>query len=215
MCYHYFNMLLQKPNIIRVVLLFLLIIAVADVYYQNLYMHVPSNWSVYVNTQNHYSFAYPAEWSLTECGNGEVVVSIKPVQKCYYPIDAPKDYLENLHIQTFLPRKNFVLYPSLSQQERLSEKLKMWQAVLWEEREDVPSFGFAHDLFSPRQIWTKTILVDANATTSAEMSANIVTLEQGRTTLYPNTQFYIGFVSNPVYNKTYQKVLQSAEFHYY
>lgn len=77
--------------------------------------YYPSTWPKYSNTATsyHYSFSYPNQWVVNDCGNGEIVVSGKPVEKCLLPLDAPADYLENVYFQTFIPKN----YDYLSSKE--------------------------------------------------------------------------------------------------
>lgn len=73
--------------------------------------YFPSDWARYENktTRYHYSFSYPKEWVVNDCGNGEVAVSKKPIQQCFRPLEASKEYLDNVYFQVFMPDNNYML----------------------------------------------------------------------------------------------------------
>lgn len=87
----------------------------------------PFGWKMYSNTstRHHYSFFYPKEWVLTECGNGGVVVAKKPIKECLSPLEATDEYLNNVYIQVFVPSEKYSLisYSEANPSERLKEWL--------------------------------------------------------------------------------------------
>lgn len=90
--------------------------------YWRFFAYIPLDWKIYTNIQTtyHYSFAYPKDWIVSNCGNGEVVVAKKAIDKCYYPFEAKQDYLNTIYFQVFLSGN----YQASS---KTPEKLRNWK----------------------------------------------------------------------------------------
>lgn len=95
----------------------------------------PFGWKMYFNTINvKYGFAYPKEWVLTECGNGSVVVSKNPIEKCLYPLDASENYIDNLYFQIFDasgPHLDIIAWKDAT----VSAHIKNMETVFWSRQE--------------------------------------------------------------------------------
>lgn len=97
----------------------------------------PWGWKRYVDLKGRYSFAYPSRLILTRCGNGEVVVAKIRFKDCLDPRNAPREYIDNLYLQTFLPRKmelaDYIAVTDSS--NNLSMHLKGWNMIDWHEND--------------------------------------------------------------------------------
>lgn len=98
----------------------------------------PWGWKRYIDLKGRYSFAYPGRLILTRCGNGEVVVAKVKLTECFDPRIAPQDYIDNLYLQTFLPRQvevtDTVAFADPNN-DVPKHPLKDWNIVEWREND--------------------------------------------------------------------------------
>lgn len=157
-------------------------------------------WKTYTNVYGRYKFAYPREWKITDCGDGEILLGNDLVDKCYTPVDASQEYLDNLHLQVFLPRKGLTLYDYHNHGQLPPQNLEAWQTVGW-VKQDCLLPTMVLGLPCQKPILSLTIPLE-NKNTSFE--------EQNE--LHPNGEFHIGFISRPVYREKYGEIIKSFRF---
>jgi hypothetical protein len=180
-------------------------------------VRIPSSWITYNNTKGyHYSFAYPKEWVLTECGNGEAVVAKKAVEQCLRPLEASEGYLDNLYFQVFLPKYNYEVNTKNFRQFVLPDKLKGWTTVSWYWKEEWSMLGL-NDVYAP--IGTASIPVKPTDTLSYILYSErnrhryYVTGEEKRALASPAYRFSIGFIPKPSSTKELERVVESVRFY--
>ena len=95
-------------------------------------VRIPSGWITYTNTEGYqYSFAHPKEWIVVECGAGGVILVKKRVDRCYFPLEASKEYLDNLYFQVFLSGHHSIINTANAKEFVLPNKLKNWTSSSW------------------------------------------------------------------------------------
>lgn len=160
---------------------------------------VPLNWTTYTNLKvRKYSFAHPKDWIVSECGNGEVVVSSKPIEKCIEPLAATEEYLQDVYFQVFLPKNNMVIRRQDFNKINAPSYLKDWETVVWEEQD-------IQVLSKYRRAWTDAIPYKQLETISSDVDWRAIT--------YPMSWFSIGFISKTSEQKTIEKVLRSIKLY--
>lgn len=160
---------------------------------------VPPDWTTYTNLKGlHYSFAHPKDWIVSECGNGEVVVTKKPIEECIEPLDATKGYLENIYFQVFLPQNNMLIREQDFDKINIPSHLANWKMKFWEEN-DYKILGNYHRVSSDNMPYKQSRTI-----------SNDVDLEK---ITYSMSWFSVGFVSDTTQNITFKKVLQSIRLY--
>lgn len=176
------------------------------------FIRMPRGWIGYTNSQHRYSFTYPKKWIISDCGNGEIVVAKKPVERCYFPLDAPEEYLNNLYFQVFLPGH---FSGSVHTGLDVPERLKKWNSVSWVLKEEFTMIGLPKNNQYIR-IWANSVPVRPIATSSYSLysgwkpTPNDVYEKQA--IAYPHNWFSLGFISRPSYSEELERVLRSVRF---
>ncbi|MEK7517745.1 MAG: hypothetical protein AAB583_04295 [Patescibacteria group bacterium] len=106
-------------------------------------VRIPSGWIRYTNTQGYrYSFAHPKEWKVVECGDMGVILVKKRVNKCYFPLEASREYLDNLYFQLFLPGHHNLVNTATDYKNFVwPDKLTNWSTAGW-YRKDWELLGY-------------------------------------------------------------------------
>lgn len=141
----YLYLLIKHKNkrflIILLSITIVTIIPLFNYWYKYVRVPVPRGWKLYANnTGFKYAFSYPSSWFLTDCGNGEIVLSKTKVQTCEYPTDTSQEYMDNLYFQVFQPdnyRVEASPYPQRLDGE-YPPLLKDWSSIFWSKQE----FGY-------------------------------------------------------------------------
>ncbi len=176
-------------------------------------VRLPGGWRIYTNVYGQrYSFAHPKDWIVSECGNGEVVVARRQLDRCYYPLEAPEEYLNDVYFQVFLPN-HFIA--SVHTGLAIPERLQAWNSVSWVLKEEFAMIG----LFKNWQfihIWGTSIPVKPIATTSYSLYAGWRPMpNRGNDALaiaYPDNSFTVGFIPRSSYMRNLKKVIQSIRW---
>ena len=186
-------------------------------------LNIPKDWVIYTNREHHYVLAYPSEWFVNDCGNGEIAITAKPIHTCYYPTEASEEYLHNLHFQIFLPKQSIVFSPSPSWEINRPNKLKEWHTVLWEDTASINSHSLSNlqrhrsvssgatipenpDIFAPGS----TLLEDLSPNSIFENE--IFTHPKESPKAYLNSHFMIGYLRRQNYTEHYSNVISSVRF---
>jgi hypothetical protein len=165
--------------------------------YWQYFIHTPTGWVLYTNTKGGYSFIHPESWTVTDCGNGEVVVGKNIVSKCYYPLNASKNYIDNLYFQVFLPYRSSIYYPESRVYSYPSKDLKGWESLTINNQNK----GL---LFNGNRIrWDNAVPVDLTVHSYAH---------DDKQKFYTNSMFRIGLIYNPSYAGQYKRVFNSINF---
>jgi hypothetical protein len=178
----------------RLFVALIVIFIVSYLIYRFFFAYTPLDWQNYKNseTSHYYSFSYPKNWILTECGNGEVVVGKKKVASCEYPLEASRDYLENVYFQTFIPGEKSSLIST--KEASASPELGDWSTTFFSSGEYnyIRMAGTAFPVRSDR----KYDLIDDDGTH------------------HPNTlsDFTIGFYPHPELEEEYKYIKNSLEY---
>ena len=95
--------------------------------------YVPLDWVRYTNTKGEYSysFSYPKEWIVIECGNGEVIVAKRKFDTCY-PESIEESYFSDIYFRVFPPKSPMVNYKDVGMQKSIYlGVLKDWKLKHW------------------------------------------------------------------------------------
>lgn len=134
--YIYLQIRLKRTSLLTI--LGILVLATGFIYwYSHIRIPAPPGWKAYTNTIGFkYSFSYPADWFLTNCGNGEITLTKKPMERCEYPLEASSDYLDNLYFQIFQPTNYYLV--TYNWKKYYPGKLDNWQSVYWDNSDGDP-----------------------------------------------------------------------------
>ena len=116
----------DKKKVLFIPLLFLILFFL----YWRFVNYVPLGWKKYTNieTKHNYSFSYPKEWIVSECGNGEVVVAKTSITQCYRPLEALDEYLDSVYFQVFLFENH---YGAASKEITVPDQLAGWYTLFF------------------------------------------------------------------------------------
>lgn len=208
------------------VLLFTLLLFVALFFLRWRFIsYISLGWNKYSNktTRYQYSFSYPKDWAVSECGNGEVVVAKKPITRCYRPLDAPEEYLDNVYFQVFLPENHYGIYDEIEKMS-IPERLKDWSTLFfyWDEEKALFNKIIRLNLINEHvkmrsnffPVPVKPEDTDVYVKYSEQNRRNkYVTKTEKRILAYPLHHFTVGFYPYLEYQKELQFVRDS--FHYF
>lgn len=97
----------------------------------------PPGWKHYSNSiGGRYRFSYPPDWILKDCGNGVVALTKQSIAQCKFPLEAGRQYLDNLYIQVFPKSTYFIDRDCWNCQTRyvidsMPENLNRWEEFFW------------------------------------------------------------------------------------
>lgn len=174
--------------------------------------YVPLDWNKYTNTSrsHHYSFSYPREWVLTECGNGEVVVAKKAIEQCLRPLEATDEYLDNVYLQVFIPGEKHaaIPYDKASPSARLAD----WSTRFYYFDEETAILNDFTKLslneYAP--YWGNAFIVKPDSDSLYEATTN----EGKKITVGYLTSFTIGFYPHPEAKEKLKYVRNSIRYDY-
>jgi hypothetical protein len=164
------------------------------------------NWVTYTNKNidAHYSFSYPKEWVLTECGNGDVVVGKKKVDECLSPLAASAEYAENVYFQTFFQRND---YSSISIVDRPAKLPEI-------NRSEMPPFlqGWSVTYFYPQDLGgDQKMIADSTILANFDPKYDHVD-DSGNHTPNHLELFTVGFYPHPEFKAEFEVVNKSIKY---
>jgi hypothetical protein len=166
----------------------------------SLILYKVSGWNIYENNAGKYKVAYPRSWAIKDCGSGNIIISIKHVDQCYDPIHTPSGYLKSAYVQIFVYRNYYAWNPASKAQRAQSEYSERWRMIAWIEKDKIlPDLSFG--LFPYRPIGIPDIPFTLPPQDTQEKNV------RGE-----SYRFYMGYISNSLYNEEYSKIVDSVRF---
>jgi hypothetical protein len=163
-------------------------------------------WTKFSDHYHKYSFNYPSRWLLKRCASRDLIVSRSKLDRCEYPLEASREYYEQVYFWVFVPNGSVIYSPPLPAESDGQTQLNSWISISWEKDDDS---------WKDRYVQSSRILpvkpserVDVLLRRQASDARDASYLSRP----YPNDKVRFGFSESHPDVDTIRRVLSTVEF---